>query len=53
MYVEAIFPPEAIAKAEEMIADVIEAFQNRIMKSDWMTEETKKKAVEKLDKFTV
>ncbi|TXE08583.1 M13 family metallopeptidase [Gelidibacter salicanalis] len=53
LYVEAKFPPEAKAKAEEMIADVIEAFQNRIMKSDWMTEETKKKAVEKLDKFTV
>ncbi|TDU43665.1 putative endopeptidase [Gelidibacter sediminis] len=53
LYVEAKFPPEAKAKAEEMIADVIKAFQNRIMKLDWMTEETKKKAVEKLDKFTV
>ncbi|WP_323787322.1 M13 family metallopeptidase [Psychroserpens sp.] len=53
LYVEAKFPPEAKAKAEEMIANVITAFQNRIMKLDWMTEETKKKAVEKLDKFTV
>ena len=53
LYVEAKFPPEAKAKAEEMIADVIEAFQNRIQKLDWMTEETKEKAIEKLDKFTV
>ncbi|WP_417369669.1 M13 family metallopeptidase [Gelidibacter japonicus] len=53
LYVEAKFPPEAKAKAEEMIADVIEAFQNRIKKLDWMTEETKEKAIEKLDKFTV
>ena len=53
LYVEAKFPPEAKAKAEEMIADVIQAFKNRITKLDWMTEDTKKKAIEKLDKFTV
>jgi len=53
LYVEAKFPPEAKAKAEKMIANVITAFQNRIQKLDWMTEETKQKAVEKLDKFTV
>lgn len=53
LYVESKFPPEAKAKAEEMIADVIKAFQNRITKLDWMTEETKQKAIEKLDKFTV
>lgn len=53
LYVDAKFPPEAKAKAEEMIANVIEAFQNRISKLDWMTEDTKQKAIEKLDKFTV
>lgn len=53
LYVEAKFPPEAKEKAEKMIANVISAFQNRIMNLDWMSEETKKKAVEKLDKFTV
>lgn len=53
LYVEAKFPPEAKAKAEEMIADVITAFQNRIKDLDWMTEDTKTKAIEKLDKFTV
>jgi len=53
LYVEAKFPPEAKEKAERMIADVITAFQNRIQKLDWMTDSTKTKAIEKLDKFTV
>ncbi len=53
LYVEAKFPPEAKAKAEKMIANVIKAFQNRIKNLDWMTEDTKAKAIEKLDKFTV
>jgi len=53
LYVEAKFPPEAKAKAEKMIANVIAAFQNRINNLDWMGDETKKKAIEKLDKFTV
>ncbi|WP_047549649.1 M13 family metallopeptidase [Psychroserpens sp. Hel_I_66] len=53
LYVDAKFPPEAKAKAEKMIANVITAFQNRIQKLDWMTPETKTKAIEKLDKFTV
>ncbi|MCA0131401.1 M13 family metallopeptidase [Winogradskyella alexanderae] len=53
LYVQAKFPPEAKEKAEKMIANVIKAFQNRIEKLDWMTENTKKKAIEKLDKFTV
>lgn len=53
LYVEAKFPPEAKAKAEKMIANVIKAFQIRISNLDWMSEETKGKAIEKLDKFTV
>jgi len=53
LYVEAKFPAEAKEKAEKMIADVIAAFQNRIQNLDWMGEDTKLKAIEKLDKFTV
>ncbi|WP_121666901.1 M13 family metallopeptidase [Mesonia aquimarina] len=53
LYVDAKFPPEAKAKAEEMIANVIAAYQERIERLDWMSDETKKKAIEKLDKFTV
>ena len=53
LYVDEKFPPEAKAKAEEMIANVIAAYQNRIERLDWMTDSTKQKAIEKLDKFTV
>ncbi len=53
LYVDAKFPPEAKAKAELMIANVIEAFKARIQKLDWMGDTTKLKAIEKLDKFTV
>ena len=53
LYVDAKFPAEAKLKAEKMIANVIEAFQIRIQNLDWMSEITKTKAIEKLDKFTV
>ena len=53
LYVDAKFPPEAKAKAEKMIANVIKAYQKRIEKLDWMSDSTKLKAIEKLDKFTV
>jgi putative endopeptidase len=53
LYVDAKFPPEAKEKAETMIANVIEAYKGRIKNLDWMSPETKTKAVEKLDKFTV
>lgn len=53
LYVDEMFPPEAKAKAETMIKNIISAFQTRIKKLDWMSDSTKIKAVEKLDKFTV
>ncbi|WP_340156731.1 M13 family metallopeptidase [uncultured Maribacter sp.] len=53
LYVDAKFPPEAKAKAELMIANVIDAFKKRIAVLDWMSDSTKTKAIEKLDKFTV
>ncbi|PHN94346.1 endothelin-converting protein [Maribacter sp. 6B07] len=53
LYVDAKFPPEAKAKAELMIANVIDAFKERIAVLDWMSDSTKTKAIEKLDKFTV
>ena len=53
LYVDEMFPPEAKKKAEDMIANVIDAFKERIHKLDWMSDTTKLKAIEKLDKFTV
>ncbi|GAA3778336.1 M13 family metallopeptidase [Corallibacter vietnamensis] len=48
LYVDKKFPPEAKAKAEEMIQNVIKAFEQRISVLPWMSEDTKKKAIEKL-----
>ncbi len=53
LYVDAKFPPEAKKKAEEMIANVMLGFEVRINSLEWMSEETKKKALEKLNKLTV
>ena len=53
LYVDAKFPPEAKAKAEEMIANVMLGFEKRINALEWMSAETKLKALEKLEKMTV
>ncbi len=48
LYVQHYFPPEAKAKAEAMVADLITAFGRRIDNLAWMSPETKAKAKEKL-----
>ncbi|HET7361664.1 MAG TPA: M13 family metallopeptidase [Salinimicrobium sp.] len=53
LYVEEYFPPEAKAKAKDMIANIKRAFRNRIENVTWMSDSTKAKAYEKLDKITV
>jgi len=53
LYVDAKFPPEAKAKADKMIKNVMLAFENRINNIEWMAPETKEKAIEKLRKMNV
>lgn len=53
LYVEKKFPPEAKAKAQAMIKNVLTAFGERIKALPWMAEETKKGALEKLNTTTV
>lgn len=53
LYVDEMFPPEAKQKAEKMIANIIAAYKDRINALDWMSDSTKVKAIEKLNKFTV
>ncbi len=53
LYVEKKFPPEAKAKAQKMIANVIKAFENRINNLPWMSAETRKSAIAKLEKSRV
>ncbi|MEM8938552.1 MAG: M13 family metallopeptidase [Bacteroidota bacterium] len=53
VYVAETFPPEAKASAEEMVANLMKAFDKRIKNLDWMSEETKEQALKKLNNFTV
>ena len=52
-YVEEVFPPEARAAAEEMVHHIIDAFRLRIETNTWMSEETKARAIEKLDLISI
>lgn len=53
LYVDKKFPPEAKEKAEQMIANVMLGMEKRINALEWMSAETKLKAIEKLNKMTV
>ncbi len=52
-YVTEYFPPDSKAKMEKLVADLRAAMKVRIAGLDWMSPETKAKAVEKLTKFGV
>lgn len=52
LYVEKHFKPEAKARMEEMVANLIKAYEIRIKNLDWMSAETKVKALDKLHAFT-
>lgn len=53
VYVEKYFSEESKQNAIEMVDYIKKAFKNRIENLDWMSQETKNKALEKLSKFTV
>ena len=53
LYVDEYFPPEAKTKASQMVDNILGSFKNRIQNLEWMTDETKKRAQEKLASFTV
>ena len=53
LYVEKKFPAEAKEKAFKMIRNVMRAYQNRINNLVWMSDETKTKAIEKLNGLTI
>jgi putative endopeptidase len=52
IYVEKHFPMAAKKTMEELVSYLIEAYRQSIHSLDWMSAETKKKALVKLDKFT-
>ncbi|NQD70331.1 M13 family metallopeptidase [Sphingobacterium shayense] len=53
LYVEENFPPEAKAACEEMVQYLVKSFNMHITHLDWMSDDTKTKALEKLSKFKV
>ncbi len=52
IYVERHFPADAKARMQELVANLQEAYRRNISSLDWMSPETRQKALDKLDKFT-
>jgi putative endopeptidase len=52
LYVARHYPPEAEARMTALVANVVAAFGQRIQDVDWMSGETKEKALKKLALFT-
>ncbi len=53
LYVEKHFPQESKDRMLVLVENLRLAFADRISKLDWMTDETKEKALEKLNRITV
>ena len=52
LYVAAEFPPAAKEAIDHLVAMLIKAYEKSITELDWMSEETKQRALVKLSKFT-
>lgn len=52
LYVDKYFKPEAKSYMVDLVINMQNTFADRIKKLDWMSEETKVKALQKLDAFT-
>lgn len=53
LYVDDVFPPAAKDSAEQMVGYIKRAFADRINQLTWMSDATKARAQEKLERFTV
>ncbi|MFT4045139.1 MAG: M13-type metalloendopeptidase [Solimonas sp.] len=51
LYVAQYFPPQAKARMEQLVQNLLTAYRESIGSLDWMTDETKQKALAKLAKF--
>ena len=52
VYVEKHFPPEAKERMDALVKNLLKAYESSIKELDWMSEDTKKQALDKLSKFT-
>ncbi|MGB5935278.1 MAG: M13-type metalloendopeptidase [Ornithinimicrobium sp.] len=51
VYVDRHYPPEAHQRMQALVENVIEAFRRRIAELEWMGQDTREKALEKLAAF--
>ena len=52
VYVDRHFPPAAKRAMDELVANLIEAYRQSISELEWMTPETRERALAKLEAFT-
>jgi putative endopeptidase len=52
IYVERNFPPVAKERMDVLVANLVEAYRQSITTLEWMSEETRVRALEKLEAFT-
>ncbi len=52
LYVDRHFPPAAKSRMEQLVDNLIEAYRQSISTLEWMSPETRKAALGKLEKFT-
>jgi len=52
VYVERHFPPQAKEQMDVLVGNLVEAYRQSISALDWMGPETRRRALEKLGKFT-
>jgi len=52
LYVERHFPPEAKERMLQLVDNLVEAYRRDIAQLDWMTDATRRRALEKLEAFT-
>ncbi|MCG1034795.1 M13 family metallopeptidase [Polaribacter sargassicola] len=51
VYVKKHFPPEAKKRMEALVTNLLKAYEQSIKELDWMSDDTKKEALDKLNKF--
>jgi putative endopeptidase len=52
VYVDRHFPPEAKERMLELVGNLVNAYEKSITELEWMTDETRAQALDKLSKFT-
>jgi len=52
LYVARYFPPEAKAKADQLVSNLLKAYEADIQTLDWMSPATRAKALDKIRQFT-